>query len=126
MKDICLQGYNSRYITMQADGKMEPGDLVVMSGNNTVKKAAAGKFVGVAHAVRGDYVLVQTGGFAVLPYSGTAPTVCYPGGGQQRRRYRQRFRQGGAGDRGGRHRQDGRCAVLTGTYWTKGAVDNEV
>ena len=67
MKDICLQGYNSRYITMQADGKMEPGDLVVMSGNNTVKKAAAGKFVGVAHAVRGDYVLVQTGG--------TAPTV---------------------------------------------------
>ena len=72
MKDICLQGYNSRYITMQADGKMEPGDLVVMSGNNTVKKAAAGKFVGVAHA---DYVLVQTGGFAVLPYSGTAPTV---------------------------------------------------
>ena len=58
MKDICLQGYNSRYITMQADGKMEPGDLVVMSGNNTVKKAAAGKFVGVAHAVRGDYVLV--------------------------------------------------------------------
>lgn len=60
---------------MQADGKMEPGDLVVMSGNNTVKKAAAGKFVGVAHAVRGDYVLVQTGGFAVLPYSGTAPTV---------------------------------------------------
>ena len=45
MKDICLQGYNSRYITMQADGKMEPGDLVVMSGNNTVKKAAAGKFV---------------------------------------------------------------------------------
>ena len=75
MKDICLQGYNSRYITMQADGKMEPGDLVVMSGNNTVKKAAAGKFVGVAHAVRGDYVLVQTGGFAVLPYSGTAPTV---------------------------------------------------
>ena len=72
MKDICLQGYNSRYITMQADGKMEPGDLVVMSGNNTVKKAAAGKFVGVAHAVRGEYVLVQTGGFAVLPYSGTA------------------------------------------------------
>ena len=68
MKDICLQGYNSRYITMQADGKMEPGDLVVVSGNNTVKKAAAGKFVGVAHAVRGDYVLVQTGGFA-------APTV---------------------------------------------------
>ena len=62
-------------ITMLADGKMEPGDLVVMSGNNTVKKAAAGKFVGVAHAVRGDYVLVQTGGFAVLPYSGTAPTV---------------------------------------------------
>ena len=75
MKDICLQGYNSRYITMQADSKMEPGDLVVMSGNNTVKKAAAGKFVGVAHAVRGEYVLVQTGGFAVLPYSGTAPTV---------------------------------------------------
>lgn len=75
MKDICLQGYNSRYITMLADGEIAPGDLVVMSGNNTVKKAASGKFVGVAHAIRGGYVLVQTGGYAVLPYSGTAPTV---------------------------------------------------
>ena len=51
------------------------GAKVVMSGNNTVKKAASGKFVGVAHAIRGGYVLVQTGGYAVLPYSGTAPTV---------------------------------------------------
>lgn len=107
MKDICLQGYNSRYITMQADGKMEPGDLVVMSGNNTVKKAAAGKFVGVAHAVRGDYVLVQTGGLcgAALFRHSANRWLCYPGGGQQRRRHRQRFRQGGAGDRGGRHRK---------------------
>ena len=80
MKDICLQGYNSRYITMQADGKMEPGDLVVMSGNNTVKKAAAGKFVGVAHAVRGEHVLVQTGGFATLAADSNADATASASG----------------------------------------------
>ena len=45
MKDICLQGYNSRYITMLCDGEAAPGDLVVMSANNTVKKATSGKFM---------------------------------------------------------------------------------
>lgn len=99
-----------------------------MSGNNTVKKAAAGKFVGVAHAVRGEYVLVQTGGFAVLPYSGTAPTVGFA-------TLAADSNADATASASGRevlvtevdgHRQDGRCAVLTGTYWTKGAVDNEV
>lgn len=75
MKEICLQGYNSKYITMMGEGEIAPGDLVVMSANNTVKKAASGKFVGVAHSIRGEYVLVQTGGFAVLPYSGSAPSI---------------------------------------------------
>ena len=42
MKYSCLQGENIWYSTMQADGKMEPGDLVVMSGNNTVKKYVDG------------------------------------------------------------------------------------
>ena len=50
MKDICLQGYNSRYITMLCDGEAALGDLVVMSANNTVKKATSGKFMGVIHS----------------------------------------------------------------------------
>ena len=50
MKDICLQGYNSRYITMLCDGEAAPCDLVVMSANNTVKKATSGKFMGVSKA----------------------------------------------------------------------------
>lgn len=102
MKDICLQGYNSRYITMLCDGEAAPGDLVVMSANNTVKKATSGKFMGVIHSMRGEYALIQTGGFTVLHYSGEDPTVGFVGlmadsnadGGQRRRRQR------GAGDRG--------------------------
>lgn len=75
MKNSCLQGYNSRYITMKCEGAAEPGDLVVMSANNTVKKAATGKFMGVIHSVRGEYALVQTGGFVVVHYSGADPAV---------------------------------------------------
>lgn len=75
MKDICLQGYNSRYITMLAEGEMAPGDLVAMSANNTVKKAVSGKFMGIVHSMRGEYALIQTGGFAVLHCSGELPTV---------------------------------------------------
>ena len=79
MKDICLQGYNSRYITMLCDGEAAPGDLVVMSANNTVKKATSGKFMGVIHSMRGEYALIQTGGFTVLHYSGEDPTVGFVG-----------------------------------------------
>lgn len=75
MKNSCLQGYNSRYITMKCSGKAAPGDLVVMSGNNIVKKAASGKFMGVIHSMRDEYALVQTGGFVVLHYSGEDPAV---------------------------------------------------
>lgn len=76
MKDICLQGYNSKYITMKCAGEADAGDLLVMDSNNTVKKAAAGKFIGILHSLRGEYALVQTGGYAVVPYSGdTAPTL---------------------------------------------------
>lgn len=75
MKNNSLQGYNSRYITLKCDGSAKPGDLVVMSENNTVKKAVSGKFMGVLHSLRGEYGLVQTGGFVVLHYSGIDPEV---------------------------------------------------
>ena len=102
MKDICLQGYNSRYITMLCDGEAAPGDLVVMSANNTVKKATSGKFMGVIHSMRGEYALIQTGGFTVLHYSGEDPDsgICRSDGGQQCRCGQRRRRQRGAGDRG--------------------------
>ena len=48
---------------------------MAMGGNNTVEKAVNKRFVGVAHAIRDGYALVQTGGFAVLGYSGNAPAV---------------------------------------------------
>lgn len=75
MKEICMQGFNSQYITMRCEGAAEPGDLVVMSADNTVKKASSGKFAGVVRSVRGEYALIQTGGFAVVHYSGSNPQV---------------------------------------------------
>ena len=75
MKEICMQGFNSQYVTMKCEGTAEPGDLVVMCADNTVKKAASGKFAGVVRSMRGEYALVQTGGFAVLHYSGSDPQV---------------------------------------------------
>ena len=70
MKGVSLQGYNSKYVTMLVKGELKAGDLVAMGGNNTVEKAVNKRFVGVAHAIRDGYALVQTGGFAVLGYSG--------------------------------------------------------
>ena len=75
MKGVSLQGYNSKYVTMLVKGELKAGDLVAMGGNNTVEKAVNKRFVGVAHAIRDGYALVQTGGFAVLGYSGNAPAV---------------------------------------------------
>ena len=102
MKGVSLQGYNSKYVTMLVKGELKAGDLVAMGGNNTVEKAVNKRFVGVAHAIRDGYALVQTGGFAVLGYSGNAPAVGFAkmqadanadavlnegGYGQQKRRY---------------------------------------
>lgn len=82
MKGVSLQGYNSKYVTMLVKGELKAGDLVAMGGNNTVEKAVNKRFVGVAHAIRDGYALVQTGGFAVLGYSGNAPAVLNEGGGE--------------------------------------------
>ena len=79
MKGVSLQGYNSKYVTMLVKGELKAGDLVAMGGNNTVEKAVNKRFVGVAHAIRDGYALVQTGGVAVRGYSGDAPAVVpYP------------------------------------------------
>lgn len=75
MKGVSSQGYNSKYVTMLVKGELKAGDLVAMGGNNTVEKAVNKRFVGVAHAIRDGYALVQTGGFAVLGYSGNTPAV---------------------------------------------------
>mgnify|MGYP006959246068 FL=1 len=64
MKEICMQGFNSQYVTMKCEGTAEPGDLVVMCADNTVKKAVSGKFAGVVRSMRGEHALVQTGGLA--------------------------------------------------------------
>lgn len=73
--EISLQGYNSKYVTLKTEGKIEAGDMVAISSNNTVKKAVAGKFAGQVKSVRGSYALVQTGGYVEARYSGTLPTV---------------------------------------------------
>lgn len=75
--DISLQGYNSRYVTflLKDPQTAQPGDLVAMSGDNQVDRATGGKFVGVLHSRRGEYGLVQTGGFARLGYTGSDPAV---------------------------------------------------
>ena len=74
--EISLQGYNAKYVTLQAEGELQAGDLVVMAGAHTVKKGDTGRMVGIVQAVRGDFALVQTGGHAVVPYTDSgAPTV---------------------------------------------------
>lgn len=52
------------------------GHVVKMTGNSTVAPCGDGEnFCGVAVCCKDDACSVQVDGFAVLPYSGTAPTV---------------------------------------------------
>ena len=62
--------YNSKIAAVGA------GAPVKMSGNGEVSACADGnRFFGAALACDADFAAVQTGGYAQLVYSGTAPAV---------------------------------------------------
>ena len=75
---VSFQGFHETAATFDVSGALSEGTPVKMSGNGEVSACAAGdNFCGAALAVREGLATVQLGGYAVLSYSGTAPTVGY-------------------------------------------------
>ena len=73
---ISLKGFNSNAVTFSTYGTVNEGDPVCMSSNLTVTAAAdETAFCGKVIYKDEDLVGVQLTGYAVFPYSGTAPTV---------------------------------------------------
>lgn len=72
-----LNGFNSKIATFSSSTASK-GDVVSMSGNGEVSKAAANAaFCGVCTDKRGNCVSVRLSGYSKLSYSGTAPSVGY-------------------------------------------------
>lgn len=70
-----LNGFNALAATFSSSDASK-GNVVSISGNMTVSKAAANAaFCGVCTDKRGSYVSVQLCGYTRLSYSGTAPSV---------------------------------------------------
>ncbi len=70
-----LSGFNTLIATFSSSTASK-GDVVSMSGNMAVSKAAANAaFCGVCTDKRGGFVSVQLSGYTRLSYSGTAPAV---------------------------------------------------
>lgn len=61
-----LEGFHAKHATFGVeDGStLAPGQLVQVTGDNTVDKAASGGFAGVVVSARGRSALVQITGFA--------------------------------------------------------------
>lgn len=73
---ISINGFNSKNVTMAASGTVEKGVPVKMASNLTVAAADDDDvFVGRAICVEDGLIGTQLVGYAVFPYSGTAPTV---------------------------------------------------
>ena len=65
--NISFEGINEQVLTFEAAEGTKKGDLVAMSGNGTVAKAADGKaIVGVVKTIRGSIAGVQVSGYASL------------------------------------------------------------
>ena len=75
---VSFQGFHETAATFDVSGTISEGAPVKLCGNGKVSACAAGEsFCGVALAVREGFATVQLGGYALLSYSGTAPTVGY-------------------------------------------------
>ena len=72
---VAFDGIGRSVLTFEA-GDVKKGDVVAMSGNDTVAKAAAAEVpVGIVLNKRQDWAAVQVKGYVELPDSGTAPPV---------------------------------------------------
>ncbi len=73
---ISFKGFNEQILTFKVQGEIENGSLVKMSDSATVVPCENGDdFVGIAVHVHGSIASVQVGGYASLPYSGSAPAL---------------------------------------------------
>ena len=75
--NICMNGIETRYITLAAASALEAGDLAKVSAANTAGPAGASEdFIGPVAAVREGLASVQTHGYCRLSYTGSAaPTL---------------------------------------------------
>ncbi len=73
-----ITGFDTKEVTLYTEENIVPGMAVALKENCTGTAAASGeKFCGVCTGVRGRYITVALKGYAVLSYTGTAPTVGY-------------------------------------------------
>lgn len=73
---VSFIGFDEKTLTFSTAADINPGTLVKLSGNGTVAACAADDAVfGVVISCRNCLACVQIGGYVVLPYTGTAPTV---------------------------------------------------
>ena len=75
---VSLQGYDATTVTFQVDSSstVKVGMPLTLSGNITVKPAAAGEeFMGIATAVSTGYAAVQMKGYIQVKVSGSMPAV---------------------------------------------------
>jgi hypothetical protein len=69
---VDFKGYGENVATFIADSAVTAGNIVKVTDNFKVEKAASGdKFIGVCIGVRGGYAAVQTSGYVEVPASGT-------------------------------------------------------
>lgn len=74
--ELSFNGYGENAATFAAQDGVAAGMPVKMAANGTVGACASGDlFCGVALNVREGFAAVQLGGYACLPYDGTAPAV---------------------------------------------------
>ena len=74
--EYSFDGFGEKAATFAAKDGVTPGMPVKMTANGTVGVCAAGDaFCGVALNVRCGSAAVQLGGYARLPYGGSAPAV---------------------------------------------------
>lgn len=72
---VAFDGIGANLLTFKA-GEVAKGDIVAMTENDTVGKAAANTApVGIVMNKRMDWAAVQVAGFTEVAYSGSAPKV---------------------------------------------------
>ena len=75
---ICFDAIGEKYVTFLAGEGAEKGKACKVSANDTVDVCDDGDvFCGVISECRDGCAAVIMGGYAELPYSGTAPEVGY-------------------------------------------------
>ena len=73
---VSFIGFDEKTLTFSTAADLAPGTLVKLSGNGKVAACAADDAVfGVVISCRNRLACVQLGGYVLLPYTGTAPTV---------------------------------------------------